>query len=188
MNKKVYVLDDSKVSRSLIEKKLESGLFKIDVICFNSSDELIKAVDKTKPDVIIIDFHLGHNITSPSVIKAIRKKNQEVLIINISTEENPKIAMKAMKAGANNFSFKRDFNRIIRMIKNHLRIRSKMIRKGEMMSDIMALMREKKMEKLTSKENVPLSKLLHDTFVNTTFNGEVHHNREEQVASEDNSV
>ena len=160
--KLIYILDGSSVSRRLLEKKLTTGLFRVDLRSFSSRSKMMECMEHTVPDILVIDYYLGKSLTNPSIIREIRRHNSELLIISISSSEDPTIAMESIKAGANNFSPKRDFDRITRMIKNHLRIRGFNL-KG--MDGMLDLCKQNKRERLMAGELVSFTQVVNDTFV-----------------------
>ena len=100
---KVLVVDDSKVSRFIIARELALQKFQV----HNASNGL-EALDilKQNPDIklVLVDNQMpnmdGYNFTAE-----VRKihDNDELIIIGISGSSDPRIAVKFLKAGANDF-------------------------------------------------------------------------------------
>ena len=100
---KVLVVDDSKVSRFIIARELALQKFQV----HNASNGL-EALDilKQNPDIklVLVDNQMP-NMDGYTLTAEVRKihDNDELIIIGISGSSDPRIAVKFLKAGANDF-------------------------------------------------------------------------------------
>jgi diguanylate cyclase (GGDEF)-like protein len=100
---KVLVIDDSKVSRFIITRELALQQFQV-----HNASNALEALDKLKeyPDIklILVDNQMP-NMNGYTFTAEARKNHtsDELIIIGISTSTDPRIAVKFLKAGANDF-------------------------------------------------------------------------------------
>jgi CheY-like chemotaxis protein len=73
MNKKVMIVEDCFVQSTVIKKMLESENFGITNVC-RSGDEALKSVEKSVPDVILMDIYIEGEIDGIETVKQIREK------------------------------------------------------------------------------------------------------------------
>ncbi|HSI25637.1 MAG TPA: diguanylate cyclase [Methylotenera sp.] len=100
---KVLVVDDSKVSRFIIARELELQKFQV-----NNASNGLEALDKLKesPDIklVLVDNQMP-NMNGYTFTAEARKyhSKDELIIIGVSGSTDPRIAVKFLKAGANDF-------------------------------------------------------------------------------------
>jgi len=74
---------------------------------FTNPEELIVALDKYKPQLILVDINLGGDISGFDVIRAIREKMQlEIPILVVSGDQNIERVALALEIGANDYLVK----------------------------------------------------------------------------------
>jgi diguanylate cyclase (GGDEF)-like protein len=100
---KVLVVDDSKVSRFIIARELALQQFQV-----HNASNALEALDDLKehPDIklILVDNQMP-NMDGYTFTAEVRKNHNydELIIIGISSSADPRIAVKFLKAGANDF-------------------------------------------------------------------------------------
>ena len=100
---KVLVVDDSKVSRFIITRELALQKFQV-----HNASNALEALDKLKeyPDIklVLVDNQMP-NMDGYTFTAEVRKNHNddELVIIGISSSTDPRIAVKFLKAGANDF-------------------------------------------------------------------------------------
>lgn len=103
---KVLVIDDSKVSQFVIARELALQKFKV-----LQADNASAATEvlESNPDVklILVDYQM-RGVDGISFVKAARERypKDEMLIIGMSTSSDARLAVKFLKAGANDFIHK----------------------------------------------------------------------------------
>ena len=99
---KILVAEDNPGTADMLEALLE--LEGYEVITTGSPDAVIPLMTEERPDILLIDFHLGQR-SSTSILRAIRKDPilQHLPIIVVSGME---CGWEAEKAGANSFLLK----------------------------------------------------------------------------------
>jgi diguanylate cyclase (GGDEF)-like protein len=100
---KVLVVDDSKVAQFVISREL--SLQKFEVIQVDNGLEAIEILEKT-PDIklVLVDYQMKmvDGVTFVKKARELYPKDQ-ISIIGISTSGDPRLAVKFLKAGANDF-------------------------------------------------------------------------------------
>lgn len=102
---KVFVVDDSITQLKFIENILKS--VKVDVTLFTKPEELVAAIEKTIPDVIISDLYMD-NIDGIELTKILRKNKQlkHVPIIIQTSSRDGGLLRTLMIHGANDYLLK----------------------------------------------------------------------------------
>lgn len=100
---KVLVVDDSKVSQFVIGRELTLQKFQV-LQAYNSVDALDLLEDHGDIKLVLVDHQMSmmDGITFVQKLRTIYPKDQ-LLIIGISTSSDPRLAVKFLKAGANDF-------------------------------------------------------------------------------------
>ena len=103
-NPKVLVVDDDATTCSLLETVLQMEEFPTSSINKVENDDIIAALDKEKPGILILDYHLG-SIETLAFITSIRASNdwQSLPILMTSAIDR---RQECLKAGANKFMLK----------------------------------------------------------------------------------
>ncbi|MDY6821212.1 MAG: response regulator [Deferribacterota bacterium] len=118
-NKLIYIVEDSSTIRKIVSKKIEKSDYRVE--SFENAEQMLKIIDKKKPDLIISDLELPQ-INGFELIEIIKNnpstKNLPIIIMtSIDTEENKK---RALQAGASDFIGKTDLNFIVKKIEDVL--------------------------------------------------------------------
>jgi len=118
----ILVVDDELSMRELLEVLLAKEGYK--VTCAENGQDAISIIKKSVFDLLLCDIRLG-DITGIDVLKALRKENQDTVVIMISAYASTEAAVEAMNEGAYDFVPK-PFNNeeLIKTIKNALSLRT----------------------------------------------------------------
>jgi len=100
MGFKILVVDDGDSIRDAIERILKGKNFIIDT-ARNGREALFKT-ENFKPDLILLDIQLG-DANGIDVLKIIKEKYSDIIIIMITSFPKTDLAIKAMKIGAYDF-------------------------------------------------------------------------------------
>ena len=100
---KVLVVDDSKVSQFVIGRELSLQKFQV-LQAYNSVDALDLLEEHGDVKLVLVDHQMSmvDGITFVQKLRTLYPKDQ-LLIIGISTSSDPRLAVKFLKAGANDF-------------------------------------------------------------------------------------
>lgn len=100
---KVLVVDDSKVSQFVIARELSLQKFQV-LQAYNSVDALDLLEQHGDVKLVLVDHQMSmmNGITFVQKLRTVYPKDQ-LLIIGISTSSDPRLAVKFLKAGANDF-------------------------------------------------------------------------------------
>ena len=96
----ILVVDDELSMRELLEVMLTMEGY--EVSCAENGSKAISMIEKTDYDLLLCDIRLG-DITGIEVIKALKKQNQDTVIIMISAYATTEAAVEAMNQGAYDF-------------------------------------------------------------------------------------
>lgn len=87
MTKRIYIVEDSEIIASIIKRVLELNP-KYLVSIFTSTEDVIEAIHKNKPDLIITDFYLDDQLESMNngafLAEKIRAMNLEIILFLLS--------------------------------------------------------------------------------------------------------
>ncbi|PAB57621.1 sigma-54-dependent transcriptional regulator [Anaeromicrobium sediminis] len=125
---KILIIDDEKSIRLSLSLGLKT--FTDKMYTASSGEEGIKLFEKHKPDILIVDINLG-GISGLKVLEKVRSKNKKCIIIMITYISEVKLAVEAMKLGANDY-FTKPFN--IQEIKKTIEDNIKYIKKSRELS------------------------------------------------------
>jgi len=99
----IYVADDEPVLLNALVKRLSQNQHK--VRAFKSGDELLAAVEKELPDLILLDLKMPGR-TGIEILAAIRAKARDAVVIILTAYGTVEEAVEAMKLGAYDFIIK----------------------------------------------------------------------------------
>jgi two-component system response regulator AtoC len=100
---RIYVADDEPLVLNALVKRLSQGLHQVQA--FKSGDELLAAVEKNVPDLILLDVKMPGR-TGIKILKVIRKKTQDAMVVMMTAYGTVEEAVEAMKLGAYDFLIK----------------------------------------------------------------------------------
>ncbi|HEY6288556.1 MAG TPA: response regulator [Nitrospiraceae bacterium] len=99
----IYVADDEPVLLNALVKRLSQSQHQ--VRAFKSGDELLAAVEKELPDLILLDLKMPGR-TGIETLGAIRAKARDAVVIILTAYGTVEEAVEAMKLGAYDFIIK----------------------------------------------------------------------------------
>jgi len=100
---KIVVIEDDQMVCSTIQKALES---KYDLVSTFTDPELgIKALEELQPDLLLLDIFLGH-LNGIELLEEIRRRGFSMPVIMMTGFSDIKLAVRAMKIGAEDFIIK----------------------------------------------------------------------------------
>lgn len=88
MNNQVLIVEDCYIQSTVLKKILESENFGVSAVC-RSGDEALSEVDKSIPDLILMDIYLKGDLNGLQTVKKIREKYQvPVIFITAMNDSN----------------------------------------------------------------------------------------------------
>lgn len=103
MQASIFVTDDEPALRNALVKRLSRRQHR--VRAFQSGDELLAALDRDLPDLILLDLKMP-GMTGIEVLEALREKARDALVIILTAYGTVEEAVEAMKLGAYDFLIK----------------------------------------------------------------------------------
>lgn len=76
---KILVVDDEKHIRMLYQEELEAEGY--DVAISDGSEDILAALDRETPDVVILDIKLGPEVSGLDLLQQIRSREQTLPVI-----------------------------------------------------------------------------------------------------------
>ncbi len=107
MKEKILVIDDDTSLRRVLEYNLQEEGY--DVLAASSGEEGLYFFEKSRPDLVITDMKMS-GMDGLMVLKSIKERSPETLVIIITAFGTVDVAVQAMKAGAYDYITK-PFNR-----------------------------------------------------------------------------
>ena len=102
MAETILIVDDEKSILKALRLTLED---KYQIIAAKQGKEAIKLFQKEKPDLMLLDIGLP-DITGIKVLKAVREKNSDAMVIVVTAIEEVKTIVEAIKVGAYDYLVK----------------------------------------------------------------------------------
>jgi DNA-binding NarL/FixJ family response regulator len=100
--KSIFVVDDDAMFSTILADHLQDqGIYS--VTTFSTGESCLEHLDE-KPDVIILDYYLDSNVAGAQngleILQSIRKKEPDLNVIMLSSQEHYGIALKTLAVGA----------------------------------------------------------------------------------------
>lgn len=102
-NYTVVVIDDDPLVNSSVSSVLSDKFER--VISFTDADEAVEELESLKPDLILLDIFLGH-VNGLDVLEQFYKNGLETPVIMMTAFSDVRMAVRAMKLGAEDFIVK----------------------------------------------------------------------------------
>lgn len=117
---KLLLVDDSVDDRDLILMNLRRGGYRPDVTCVDTKKEFIGALEEKSWDLIICDYSMP-GFDGLAALSILKDKNLDIPFILVSGAIGEELAVKAMKAGANDYLMKDSLQRLLPAIERELK-------------------------------------------------------------------
>ncbi len=122
MAKKILIIEDERILREMYYDKFVQAGF--DIVLANSTEEGIKILSKTKPDLILLDILLP-KANGIKFLTKLRKKPEfnSLPVVAFSNFDSPETKKAAFELGVKDYLIKTNFTpkEIIDKIKNYLK-------------------------------------------------------------------
>ena len=117
---KLLLVDDSEDDRQLILMNLRRGGYNPDVSFADTKEGFKKELEEKKPDLIICDYSMPgfDGLTALAILK---EDGRDIPFILVSGAIGEELAVKAMKAGANDYMMKDNLQRLVPAIERELK-------------------------------------------------------------------
>lgn len=99
----IYIVDDDPICREMFRKYLLNMNFSR-ISLFDNGADCLQALHG-KPDIILLDYHM-EVMDGLEALQAIKKHNPDIYLVFISSQENMKIAVQALRSGAFDYIIK----------------------------------------------------------------------------------
>ena len=96
-NKKVWIVDDDKSIRWVLEKALKSA--DVDITSFSHPDDVLERINKEEPDVIITDIRMP-GMDGISLLDRIKQHSPNIPVIIMTAYSDLDRAVSAFQGGA----------------------------------------------------------------------------------------
>lgn len=117
MGKNIVICDDAELMKQVLRDILTEAGYNIVGIA-NDGREACKIFQEKTPDLMIMDINMPH-MDGLETLKAIKKMDQEALIVMCSSMNQPKMVMDTLRAGAKDFIIKPfQKKRVIEVVRN----------------------------------------------------------------------
>lgn len=117
---RLLLVDDSVDDRELILMNLRRGGYRPDVICVDTKNEFVDALEEKSWDLIICDYSMP-GFDGLSALSILKDKNLDIPFILVSGAIGEELAVKAMKAGAHDYLMKDNLQRLVPAIERELK-------------------------------------------------------------------
>ena len=106
--KKIFIIDDHPVVRQGLKMFIETGSRYM--VCGEAahSDQALKEISRTKPDLVTVDISLKGQASGLDLLKKIRKRHPGLPALVISVHDESLYAERALRAGARGYIMKRE--------------------------------------------------------------------------------
>lgn len=125
----IYFVDDDLIYLKVVSHDLEKQGYK-NVRSFSTAKDIVEAVKENKPDIALLDYHLGGNTTGLDVLKRIKQLSPDTDSIFLTASDDINVAIETMKNGAYDYVIKGDtalirINHLLGNICSHRKARKK---------------------------------------------------------------
>ncbi len=120
LSKNIFVIDDEEMYSTALEEYI-TRKSRHTVKLFKTGEECLDELYKTIPDVIILDYNLSTVVKDAAngmaILEAIKKIDNNIRVIMLSSQESYATAMNTIKVGAEDYIIKDEnsFDRVLVM-------------------------------------------------------------------------
>lgn len=105
----MFIIDDDPVQTEMIKDYL-SERYIFELKTFDNGEDALPHIEKLKPEIIILDYHLSsHNPSAKNgveILKEIKVKSPATKVVMFSGQDNINIALDSMRNGAYDYIIK----------------------------------------------------------------------------------
>jgi DNA-binding NtrC family response regulator len=94
---KIFVVEDDVFYKEVVKKSLANNNFK-NVRTFSSGAEFLKQFEQEKPDLVVLDYHLG-DMDGLKIFEKIKSSHPEIPVVMISGQDKEDVVSKALRMG-----------------------------------------------------------------------------------------
>jgi putative two-component system response regulator len=117
---RILLIEDSKDDEELIRVALERGAgYKIVIQRVETESATLRALQSETWDIVLCDYLLPH-FSANRALEIVREELADIPFIIVSGFEDEPTAIESLKAGANDFIYKRDLSRLGLAVKREL--------------------------------------------------------------------
>lgn len=100
---KIFVVEDDVNIRELLEYTLKTNNFEVSV--FENGESVLLALEKNKPDLVILDIMLQTKISGIEILKTVREKYREydIKVIMLTAKNSEMNIVNGLNLGANDY-------------------------------------------------------------------------------------
>ncbi len=115
-NLNIIIVDDDRIVSTSLKTIVESNADITVIEVGNSGEEAIQLYRKHKPDVLLMDIHMG-GISGLEAGEIILKEDSSAKILYLTTFSDDEYIVKALNIGAKGYILKQDFSALISSLK-----------------------------------------------------------------------
>jgi DNA-binding NtrC family response regulator len=133
VNARILIVEDERAIRLAL-----SGLLRregYDVSLASSGEEALSLFDEAGFDLVLTDLALGQGIDGLALLRRVKERRPETIVVMITAHGSEKIAVEAMKAGAEDYVPKPFDNDEIRLVIARALERTRLLREHRMLLD-----------------------------------------------------
>ncbi len=133
MKARILVVEDERAIQIALSGLLRRSGYEVEVA--GSGDEALAKLEQEPFDLILTDLALGRGPSGMDVLRASKKHRPETVVVMITAHGSEKIAVEAMKAGAEDYVPKPFDNDEIRLVVQRALARTRLERENRMLLD-----------------------------------------------------
>jgi CheY-like chemotaxis protein len=118
---KILDLEDSPFDVELIKHTLKKGGIECEIMRVGTREDFLQALETGKFDLILGDYNLP-SFDSLTALKLVREKSMTIPFIFVSGTAKEELIQEALKAGASDYIFKTDLEKLVPAVKRALRL------------------------------------------------------------------
>jgi len=133
MTPRILVVEDERAIQLALSGLLGRAGYDVDIA--GTGEEAVEKLGRTPFDLVLTDLALGRGLSGMDVLKEARKRRPETVVVMITAHGSEKIAVEAMKAGAEDYVPKPFDNDEIRLVVQRALDRTRLARENRMLLD-----------------------------------------------------